>query len=65
MRSAGLRYGHVVRLGSLIVDHDLGKLELLGKSLHARLGDRLPAQTLSGVASMATQPGQQPLGTCG
>jgi enamine deaminase RidA (YjgF/YER057c/UK114 family) len=49
----GLGYEHVVRLGTFIVDHDLDKLETLGKALHARFGDRLPAQTLSGVASLA------------
>lgn len=39
--------------GTSIVDHDLDKLEVLGKALHARFGDRLPAQTLSGVAALA------------
>lgn len=51
--AVGLGYEHVVRLGTFIVDHDLAKLEALGKALHARFGDRLPAQTLSGVASLA------------
>ncbi|AJP05103.1 endoribonuclease L-PSP [Streptomyces cyaneogriseus subsp. noncyanogenus] len=49
----GLGFEHVVRLGSYVVDHDAGKLEILGKALHARFGDRLPAQTLSGVARLA------------
>lgn len=40
----------MVRLGTYIVDHDLDRLEILGKALHARFGERLPAQTLSGVA---------------
>ena len=53
LEGAGLGYGHVVRLGTYIVDHDLDKLEALGMALHARFGDRLPAQTLSGVASLA------------
>ncbi|TGB16013.1 Rid family hydrolase [Streptomyces sp. MZ04] len=53
LEGVGLGYGHVVRLGTFIVDHDLDKLETLGKALHARFGDRLPAQTLSGVASLA------------
>ncbi|MFG2783477.1 RidA family protein [Streptomyces prunicolor] len=47
------QFAHVVRLGTFIVDHDLTKLETLGKALHANFGDRLPAQTLSGVASLA------------
>jgi enamine deaminase RidA (YjgF/YER057c/UK114 family) len=53
LEGVGLGYEHVVRLGTFIVDHDLDKLEILGKALHARFGDRLPAQTLSGVASLA------------
>ncbi|MFC7017957.1 RidA family protein [Streptomyces viridiviolaceus] len=53
LEAVGLGYEHVVRLGTFVVDHDLGKLEILGKALHARFGDRLPAQTLSGVASLA------------
>jgi enamine deaminase RidA (YjgF/YER057c/UK114 family) len=53
LEGVGLGFEHVVRLGTHIVDHDLDKLETLGKELHARFGDRLPAQTLSGVASLA------------
>lgn len=53
LEGVGLGYEHVVRLGTFIVDHDLDKLEVLGKALHARFGDRLPAQTLSGVAALA------------
>ncbi|WJV50998.1 RidA family protein [Streptomyces flavofungini] len=53
LEGVGLGYEHVVRLGSFIVDHDQEKLEALGKALHARFGDRLPAQTLSGVAALA------------
>lgn len=53
LEGVGLGYEHVVRLGTYIVDHDPGRLEILGKALHARFGDRLPAQTLSGVAALA------------
>ncbi|AZQ38202.1 RidA family protein [Streptomyces cyaneochromogenes] len=53
LEGVGLGYEHVVRLGTFIVDHDAAKLEAVGKALHARFGDRLPAQTLSGVASLA------------
>ncbi|KOG30128.1 RidA family protein [Streptomyces resistomycificus] len=53
LEGVGLGYEHVVRLGTFIVDHDLGRLEILGKALRTRFGDRLPAQTLSGVASLA------------
>ncbi|MEI5101913.1 RidA family protein [Streptomyces sp. PmtG] len=53
LEGVGLGFEHVVRLGSYIVDHDHDKLQALGKALHARFGDRLPAQTLSGVAALA------------
>ncbi|MDJ0466671.1 Rid family hydrolase [Streptomyces sp. H27-C3] len=53
LEAVGLGYEQVVRLGTFIVDHDLDRLETLGKALHARFGDRLPAQTLSGVTSLA------------
>jgi len=53
LEGVGLGLAHVVRLGSYVVDHDLAKLEVLGKALHAAFGERLPAQTLSGVASLA------------
>lgn len=53
LEGVGLGYENVVRLGTFVVAHDLDKLETLGKALHARFGDRLPAQTLSGVASLA------------
>ncbi|MEU6983843.1 RidA family protein [Streptomyces sp. NPDC046324] len=53
LEGVGLGFEHVVRLGSYIVDHDLAKLEVLGKALHGAFGDRLPAQTLSGVAALA------------
>lgn len=53
LEGVGLGFEHVVRLGSYIVDHDLARLEVLGKALHGAFGDRLPAQTLSGVASLA------------
>ncbi|GGM24158.1 enamine deaminase RidA [Streptomyces fumigatiscleroticus] len=53
LEEVGLGFEHVVRLGTYIVDHDAGKLEILGKALHTRFGGRLPAQTLSGVARLA------------
>ncbi|MEW1616235.1 MULTISPECIES: RidA family protein [unclassified Streptomyces] len=53
LAGAGLGFEHVVRLGSYVVDHDLAKLEVLGKALNRHWSDRLPAQTLSGVASLA------------
>ncbi|WP_327720036.1 RidA family protein [Streptomyces sp. NBC_00490] len=65
LEGVGLGFEHVVRLGSFVVDHDLAKLEVLGKACTpsptlgfaraggAPIGDRLPAQTLSGVAALA------------
>ncbi|MFJ2935151.1 RidA family protein [Streptomyces sp. NPDC087219] len=53
LEGVGLGLEHVVRLGSYIVDHDMAKREALGKGLHAHFGERLPAQTLSGVAALA------------
>ncbi|MFF5919324.1 RidA family protein [Streptomyces flavochromogenes] len=53
LEGVGLGLENVVRLGSYIVDHDMAKLEALGKGLHAHFGERLPAQTLSGVAALA------------
>ncbi|MFG3662449.1 RidA family protein [Streptomyces sp. NPDC047706] len=53
LEGAGLGLEHVVQLGSYVVDHDLGKLAILGQAMHAAFGERLPAQTLCGVASLA------------
>ncbi|MGA4838349.1 RidA family protein [Streptomyces sp. G45] len=53
LEGVGLGYAHVVRLGTYVVDHDADKLAALGAAVHARFGDRLPAQTLTGVASLA------------
>ncbi|MEX3106532.1 RidA family protein [Streptomyces sp. V2] len=53
LAAVGLGFEHVVKLGTFVVDHDAAKLEVLGKALPARFGDRFPAQTLSGVASLA------------
>ncbi|MFG3258915.1 RidA family protein [Streptomyces sp. NPDC048172] len=53
LEGVGLALEDVVRLGTFIVDHDMAKLEILGKELSARFGDRLPAQSLVGVAALA------------
>ncbi|MFI9543859.1 RidA family protein [Streptomyces sp. NPDC052016] len=52
LEGAGLGFEHVVQLGLYVVDHDLAKLEILSKAMHAAFGDRLPAATLSGVAAL-------------
>ncbi|GAB2678075.1 RidA family protein [Nocardia goodfellowii] len=51
--SAGLDYADVFQLRTFIVDHDLGKLEVLGKKIAEIWGDRPPVQTLVGVAALA------------
>lgn len=44
LEGVGPGHEHVVRLGTfVVVDDDLDRLETLGKALHARFGDRLPA----------------------
>ncbi|MEV6249629.1 RidA family protein [Streptomyces sp. NPDC051742] len=53
LEGVGLGLHHVVRLGTYIVEHDMARLEVLGKALHDHFGERLPAQTLSGVAALA------------
>ncbi|WP_116248435.1 RidA family protein [Nocardiopsis sp. FIRDI 009] len=53
LEAAGLEYRHVVRLGTYIVDHDLGKLEVLGERVHAIWGEKPPTHTLLGVATLA------------
>lgn len=53
LRAAGLGYEHVVRLGTYIVEHDSEKLEILLAAIRRIWGDRPPAQTLIGVASLA------------
>ncbi|MFF8773134.1 RidA family protein [Kitasatospora sp. NPDC015120] len=53
LAAVGLGVENVVRLGSFVKDHDAEKLEILGRALHAVWGERLPVQTLSGVATLA------------
>ncbi|MFF0574104.1 RidA family protein [Streptosporangium saharense] len=51
--AVGLDFSHVVQLRTHIVDHDLTKLEVLGKVIHGIWGDLPPTQTLTGVAALA------------
>ncbi|MFD3745553.1 RidA family protein [Nocardia sp. NPDC058633] len=55
LRSAGLGYSDVAQLRTFIVDHDLNKLEIIGKQIAQIWGDTPPTQTLLGVASLALQ----------
>lgn len=52
LRSAGLDYADVAQLRTFIVDHDLEKLEVLGKAIARIWGDKPPVQTLAGVAAL-------------
>ncbi|MFE6867920.1 RidA family protein [Kitasatospora sp. NPDC057692] len=53
LAGVGLGFENVVRLGSFVKDHDPAKLEILNGAVRAAFGDRLPTQTLSGVATLA------------
>ncbi|MBB5953669.1 enamine deaminase RidA (YjgF/YER057c/UK114 family) [Saccharothrix tamanrassetensis] len=53
LRAVGLDFGHVVRLGSYIVDHDQDKLEVWSRAVGEVWGAEPPAQTLLGVATLA------------
>ncbi|WP_158883723.1 RidA family protein [Amycolatopsis anabasis] len=53
LETVGLGFADVVRLGTYLVDHDPGKLEVLVGLIREHWGDRPPAQTLIGVAALA------------
>ncbi|GAA2618212.1 RidA family protein [Actinomadura fulvescens] len=53
LRAVGLDYEHVVQLRTYIVDHDLAKLEILGRHIGEIWGGEPPTQTLNGVAALA------------
>ncbi|MFB6894740.1 RidA family protein [Kitasatospora sp. NPDC056327] len=53
LAGVGLGFENVVRLGSFVKDHDPEKLEVLNGAVRTAFGDRLPVQTLSGVATLA------------
>ncbi|TCJ95375.1 RidA family protein [Nocardia alba] len=50
----GLDLGHVVQLRTYIVNHDISKLGPIAAAVRAHWGTTPPAQTLLGVASLAT-----------
>ncbi|GAW41922.1 Enamine/imine deaminase [Brevundimonas sp. SH203] len=52
----GARPEHVVKLTVFVVDHDMSKLCVLTESVVRMFGDRLPAQTLVPVPSLAIDP---------
>ncbi|WP_040790788.1 RidA family protein [Nocardia paucivorans] len=53
LTAAGAGFGDVAQLRTYVVDHDPGKLAILGKKVTEIWGDRPPAQTLLGVATLA------------
>lgn len=53
LRSVGLDYADVAQLRTFIVDHDLEKLDALGRRIAAIWGGTPPVQTLNGVAALA------------
>ncbi|QNP66253.1 RidA family protein [Streptomyces genisteinicus] len=50
----GLDDRHVVQLRTYVVNHDMGKLGSIAGAVQERWGTKPPAQTLIGVASLAT-----------
>jgi enamine deaminase RidA (YjgF/YER057c/UK114 family) len=53
LRAAGVDHGDVVQIRTYIVDYDASRLEILLAEVQRIWGDRPPAQTLVGVASLA------------
>jgi enamine deaminase RidA (YjgF/YER057c/UK114 family) len=54
LAAAGLDHRHVVRIGTYVVDHDAAKLDALLTVVRRIWGQHPPAQTLLGVAALAT-----------
>lgn len=53
LNAAGTRPEHVVKLTTLVVNHDESKLQQLGAEVKAIWGDRPPTQTLIPVPRLA------------
>lgn len=54
LAAVGLDYSNVARLGTYLVGHDADDLAVLGSVITRIWGDKLPVQTLLGVASLAS-----------
>jgi enamine deaminase RidA (YjgF/YER057c/UK114 family) len=52
----GARPNQVAKLTIFVVDHDMGKLEVLTRAVKDMFGDTLPAQTLVPVPKLAIDP---------
>lgn len=50
----GLDLSHVAQLRSYVVDHDFGKLGVIGEAVRGGWGANPPAHTVVGVAALAT-----------
>lgn len=53
LNAAGARPEHVVKLTTLVVNHDESKLQQLGAEVKVKWGDRPPTQTLIPVPRLA------------
>ncbi|WP_017624003.1 RidA family protein [Nocardiopsis chromatogenes] len=53
LTAAGLDHSHVIKLNTYIVGHSPERLETLARHIRGIWGDRVPPQTLLGVASLA------------
>nr|WP_295884827.1 RidA family protein [uncultured Devosia sp.] len=56
LEGLGARPDQVAKLTIYVVDHDMGKLEVLTRNVKDMFGDRLPAQTLVPVPRLAIDP---------
>ena len=54
LAAVGLDYSNVARIGTYLVDHDADDLTVLGGVINRIWGDKVPVQTLLGVASLAS-----------
>jgi enamine deaminase RidA (YjgF/YER057c/UK114 family) len=56
LEALGARPDQVAKLTIFVVDHDMGKLEVLTGAVKEMFGDTLPAQTLVPVPKLAIDP---------
>ena len=56
IEALGARPDQVAKLTVYVVDHDMGKLEVLTRNVKAMFGEALPAQTLVPVPRLAIDP---------
>lgn len=56
LEGLGARPDQVAKLTTYVVDHDMGKLDVLTRAVKEMFGDTLPAQTLVPVPKLAVDP---------